>query len=120
MIIKTLIGVFLSVGLLYYFFPIIEVCGISMFPTYRDNEFIIGTRLFRKRSLKIGDVVMYHPPNGRKRVVIKRIHDIDLSAGVMFCVGDNEDESYDSRDYGFVSLNRIVCIPIKQRKQKER
>lgn len=114
------IGVFFIAGLIYYLFPIIEVCGISMFPTYKDGEFIVGTRLFRKKHIKAGDVVMFHPPNDKRRVVIKRVVEIHQYPPLMYCVGDNAEESYDSRNYGFVNLDRLVCIPIKQRNKSRK
>ena len=87
---------------------------------FLDGEIIFATRLYRKSKLKVGDVVVYYAPNEKRRIVIKRIAEIDTNVGVMYCLGDNADESYDSRVYGYVPLNRLICKPITQRKQKVR
>lgn len=109
------------VGVIYYLFPVITVCGDSMFPTYCDGEIVFGTRIFCRSKLKRGDVVLYHAPNDKKRIVIKRIEEVREGAGVMYCLGDNLDASHDSRFYGYVALSKVVCKPIKQRaKQKGR
>lgn len=117
--IRWLFFIIIVGAVIYYLFPLVTVCGVSMFPTYIDGEVILATRLFRKSHLKVGDVVIYYAPNTEeKRIVIKRVS--ELKEGVMFCLGDNADESYDSRMYGYVSLDRLICKPIKQRKQKVR
>lgn len=118
--IKWLFLIFILLAVIYYLFPIITICGSSMYPTYVDGEIIFSTRLYRKSKLKVGDVVVYYAPNEKRRIVIKRIAEIDLNAGVMYCLGDNADESCDSRVYGYVSLDRLICKPIMQRKQKVR
>ena len=118
--IRWLFLIFILVAVIYYLFPIITICGCSMFPTYIDGEIIFATRLYRKSKLKAGDVVVYYAPNEKRRIVIKRIAEIDTNVGVMYCLGDNADESCDSRVYGYVSLNRLICKPITQRKQKVR
>ena len=115
MIVLIIVGVLLIL-LCYYLFPIIQVCGCSMYPTYRDGEIIFGTRLYRD-ELKVGDVILYKSPTDEKRIVVKRIHSI-LDDGrdlYFYCLGDNADCSYDSRHYGYVSSKRIVCKVINQR-----
>lgn len=102
---------------LHYLFPIIQVIGDSMYPTYLDGEIIFGTRLFRKSKLKKGDVVLYECPTDDK-TVIKRIDCVDKrSNGLYFyCLGDNPPKSHDSRYYGFVSSKKLVCKVINQRR----
>lgn len=103
--------------LLHYLFPVIKVCGDSMYPTYNDGEVIIGTRLFRKSKLKKEDVVLYRCPNEESRIVIKRVYKVkDLSGDLYFYfMGDNSRYSHDSRHYGYVSHRNIVCKVIDQR-----
>lgn len=126
MILKVIIYVCLAVGVLYYLFPIIQVVGDSMSPTYNDSEFLICTRVFYKSKLKVGDVIVYHSPEGR--IVIKRIEKIlrdkvifnktlfNESDTYYFCVGDNLEHSHDSRVYGYISSKSIVCKVIDQRR----
>ena len=119
MIILTILFITVVLGILYYLFPAIQVCGVSMYPTYIDGEIIFGTRLYRKCNLKIGDVILYKSPTEEKKVVIKRISDCkkdDRGNRYYFCLGDNSDFSYDSRNYGFISSKRIMCKVIDQRR----
>jgi signal peptidase I len=104
--------------ILLFFFPIIRVSGDSMYPTYKDKEFLIGIRIFSKKNLQRGDVILYTDPTDDTRTVIKRIQTIsrlDNGQILLFCVGDNVSNSYDSRNYGFISSSKIVCKPISQR-----
>lgn len=98
-------------------FPIITVCGNSMYPTYHDGEILIGNSLYPKKKLKMGDVILYYAPNSDKRIVIKRIHHHFKSNGVIYfyCLGDNPSESHDSRNYGYISQADIICKVVNQR-----
>lgn len=113
--IVVIIAVILFV--LYHLFPLIQVCGDSMYPTYLDSEIIFGTKLYRKSKLKKGDVILYKSPN-ENRTVIKRIDEIKIERGItyFYCLGDNSEHSYDSRNYGFISSKSLVCKVINQRR----
>lgn len=102
---------------LHHVFPIIQVIGDSMYPTYLDGEIIVGTRLFRKSKLKKGDVVLYVCPTDNK-TVIKRIDCVEKRSNglYIYCLGDNPPKSHDSRYYGFVSSKNLVCKVINQRR----
>lgn len=105
-------------GCIYYILPLIRVIGDSMFPTYLNEEVIVGTRIYRKSKLKTGDVIIYKTPTDGK-IVIKRIDYIiwcNNKIDYVFCLGDNADHSYDSRHYGFVPSENIVCKVINQRR----
>lgn len=93
-----------------YLFPLICVCEISMLPTFQDQEIIIGTRVFRRSKIKVGDIVIYHSPNNYRRIVIKRV--AEIREGFIYCVGDNKMHSYDSRNYGWVPLKNVICKPL--------
>ena len=112
MIAVIVISIIVLLGILYYLFPLIQVVGDSMFPTYYDQEIVIGNRLYPKSKLKSGDVVVYKSPEDEYRVVIKRIDKIrtDRNGNRMFyCLGDNSECSHDSRHYGFVHSKNLVC-----------
>ena len=116
-----ILAIIILFGVLYYLFPIIQVIGDSMFPTYLDQEFIFGRRLYLKSRLKKGDVVVYKSPDDNNRIVIKRIAYINRTLSgelVFYFLGDNSKCSHDSRDYGFVSHKNLVCKVVNQRHRK--
>ena len=103
--------------ILIYSFPIVYICGNSMYPTYKDGEKILSTRLFFPDNLKVGDVVIFIPPSkthDEVQFVIKRVQYINDN-GKFFLVGDNLDGSYDSRDYGYVDKSHLISKAIKPR-----
>ena len=118
--IKLIIGVVLLIFVLLYFFPVIQICGYSMFPTLTDGEFYLGRRVFRKNLCKRGEIYVYKPPySGREeRYVIKRLHEIYVDKygkTHYYFLGDNSDDSYDSRYYGYVPSHNIVAHIVKKR-----
>ena len=130
-IVLIIVVVIVVLGLLLYLFPVIQVCGNSMSPTYTDGEYIWGRRLYRKSKLKKGDVIIYTCPHDGQ-TVIKRIGEIiRLNSGqfkgsdienklVFYCYGDNPSQSFDSRNYGGVLQNYLICKAITQRTKVER
>lgn len=102
------------IALIVYIFPLIQVCGDSMYPTLKDGDIVIGCRLF---SIKENSIYVFHPPVGEKYVV-KRLTQISPYTSKLFFEGDNSDFSYDSRMYGYVSRNKVVakCLFIIHRK----
>ena len=88
-----------------------------MYPTYKDGEKILSTRLFFPDNLKVGDVVIFTPPSkthDEVQFVIKRVQYINDN-GKFFLVGDNLEGSYDSRDYGYVDKSHLISKAIKSR-----
>ena len=118
-VIICIVSVLILFGVLYYLFPVIQITGDSMSPTYHDGEIIIGTRLYKKDNLEVGDVVLYESPTEKGRIVIKRIdHFMNENGNLyLYFLGDNADCSYDSRYYGFVSSKNLVCKVINQRRK---
>lgn len=96
----------LVIAFLIYAFPVIQVCGDSMYPTFNDGDIILGCRLLK--DFKVGNVFIYTPPVGEK-YVIKRLTQISSITGKLFFEGDNSDNSYDSRMYGYISRDKIVA-----------
>lgn len=99
---------------LFFMFPIVQVIGNSMYPTYKDNEFLISTRFFTAKGIVKGDVLCFRKEG---KVVIKRVADIHWEGKecTIYFLGDNSENSYDSRYYGWVSSKTIICKPLVQR-----
>ena len=93
------------IAILYYVFPVIQVCGDSMYPTFKDGDIIIGCRLC---SIERNEVYVFHPPVGEK-YVIKRLTQVSSTTNKLFFEGDNPDHSYDSRMYGYVARDKVVA-----------
>ena len=88
-----------------------------MTPTYAPNEILRSKRIFSRKKLDVGDVVVVKfkkdfPIEGQ-RIVIKRISDI--KGNKIFLLGDNADASYDSRYYGYVPVSFVMCYIKDQR-----
>ena len=121
MIILIVAVVVLIVVGIYHYFPLIQVIGDSMYPTYKEGEIILGTRLYKKSNLKAGDVVLFRCNYDDNRIVIKRIDHIVKKGDepkLFYFLGDNPDHSYDSRCYGYVSSKNLVCKVINQRRKQ--
>ena len=110
MIIASIVmAICLIITILIFLFPIIRICGYSMFPTLSDGEFYFGKRVLRKSKCKIGEIYVYRPPyeDDEEKFVIKRL--ADIKDGKYFFLGDNADDSYDSRYYGYVPIKNVVA-----------
>lgn len=95
---------FLMTVLLYICFPIVRVCGSSMYPTLKDGEIYIGRRVFRKSKCRTNEIYVFKPPyeSREEKFVIKRLISVE-EGKCYFFTGDNANESYDSRSYGYVN-----------------
>lgn len=122
-IIKWLFFILIVCGVIYYLFPLVNVCGLSMFPTYIDDEIIFSTRLFRKRKIKVGDVIVFKHPYVKGRLLIKRVADLyyDKKGKLqsIYFLGDNSSDSYDSRNFGYVLTKDLVSKVLFSRKKVE-
>ncbi|MCW5961162.1 MAG: nickel-type superoxide dismutase maturation protease [Pyrinomonadaceae bacterium] len=77
--------------------------GNSMFPTMRDGEEVL---VDRNAEVKVGDIVVAKHPIEQTTEVVKRIDRIN-ERGHFFLIGDNPDDSNDSRHFGAVSVEYI-------------
>ena len=94
------------------------VCGNSMNPTYKDGEYLFSLPTsFNK--IKEGDVLIFRTPYDQKRVVIKRVALKCTKTKELFFLGDNLDDSYDSRNYGFVPYKYVLGKVTDQRQKGE-
>ena len=120
-VLYVLLAIILLFLVFLYFFPLVQICGYSMFPTMTDNEFYLGKRVFLKKKCKVGEIYVYIPPyeDRGERYVIKRLSEIYTAPdGTIkyYFLGDNTEDSYDSRYYGFVDSRSVVAhIVLKKR-----
>ena len=87
--------------------------GTSMEPAYGPGDRLLVNRLaLRVRAPRAGDVVVLRDPEDGRRFLLKRIaHAPDGAApvpGQFHVLGDNAEESRDSRDFGPVARRHIV------------
>ena len=76
--------------------------GKSMNPTLKDGELVL---VDREAAVEVGDIVVAKHPFGQNEIV-KRIERIN-ERGHYFLVGDNPDDSDDSRHFGAVTREYI-------------
>ena len=82
-------------------FSRLQVVGTSMIPTLQPGQFLISWNWFI--NLKVGDLVVI---NQNKRLMVKRITKIKVDQ--FFVIGDNLPQSTDSRQFGWISKDKIV------------
>lgn len=120
LVFSLLVVLFILFSLL---FPPILFDGESMCPTYDDHEVVRGTRLFNKKKFKVGHIYVYERTDdyGQTYIVIKRLSKILINShGVyLYFLGDNTKNSTDSRDYGYVSSDKVIAKVLNPRKKKE-
>ena len=104
-----LLGICLAIFIFFFFFPIVQICGYSMFPTLTDGEFYLGIRVLHKSKCEVGKIYVYKPPyaSEQEKFVIKRL--ARIKDGKYYFLGDNEIDSYDSRYYGYVDSDNVVA-----------
>ena len=78
--------------------------GDSMSPCLKNGDEVL---IKKPTNLKIGDVVLANHPFKKSVKILKRISEID-SNGKYFLIGDNPNESTDSRTFGAISLNEVL------------
>jgi nickel-type superoxide dismutase maturation protease len=83
-------------------FFIRRVEGLSMAPTFTPGRIVFAWRL---RKPRVGDVVIVRHHHLE---LIKRISQIDGDR--VYLLGDNPDESTDSREYGWLSVASVMGI----------
>ncbi|HSE29468.1 MAG TPA: S26 family signal peptidase [Candidatus Saccharimonadales bacterium] len=79
-----------------------RVNGASMHPNLPHGKLILASKI---RKPRVGDVVVVKHHSVE---VLKRVH--DLKNGLVYLLGDNPDESTDSRHYGWLPVERIKAV----------
>lgn len=74
-----------------------------MNPTLKDGEVVL---VDREAEIEVGDIVVAKHPIEQTSEVVKRVASIN-DRGHYFLIGDNPDDSVDSRHYGAVTRNYI-------------
>ena len=77
--------------------------GKSMNPALKDGEVVL---VERDAAIEVGDIVVAKHPFERDSEVVKRVERIN-ERGHYFLVGDNLEESSDSRHFGAVTREYI-------------
>jgi nickel-type superoxide dismutase maturation protease len=77
--------------------------GRSMNPTLKDGEVVL---VDRDGTIEVGDIVVAKHPIEQNSEVVKRVSRIN-EQGNYFILGDNLDDSIDSRHYGAVTREYI-------------
>lgn len=105
----VVLGICLALFIFLFFFPVVKICGYSMFPTLTDGEFYLSKRVLNKSKCTVGDIYVFRPPyySEEEKFVIKRL--ADIKDGKYFFLGDNAEDSYDSRYYGYVNSDNVVA-----------
>ena len=84
------------------------VTGFSMFPILKPGEeVLVDTRAYCHCLPEIGDMVVAEHPHRQDLRIIKWVSFVD-EKGDCFLVGENREESSDSRSFGFVSSQQII------------
>lgn len=80
------------------------VCeGKSMNPTLKDGEVVL---VDREAEIEVGDIVVAKHPFEKNVELVKRVERIN-EQGNYFLIGDNLEDSNDSRHFGAVSREYI-------------
>ncbi|MBO8161092.1 MAG: S26 family signal peptidase [Thermosipho sp. (in: Bacteria)] len=111
MIVVIIIAVLIAI---LYIFPLARVIGNSMYPILHEGDILLCSRIYK---LKTGNIYVYKSPVSDK-LVIKRLRHLKFEDNKVYCffIGDNPEESYDSRNYGYVNAENIIARVIWQPK----
>lgn len=88
----------------------VRVQGNSMLPTFADGDEIL---IKENAEISPDDIVFSKHPKYNERKIIKRISEID-EKGLLFLIGDNLEESTDSRHFGKINSKLLIGKIVKR------
>ncbi len=92
------------------FFPflIFKIKGESMLPTLKEGDYVL---ILKTSKIKQNDIILLRDPrNGH--AVVKRV--LSIKPREYFVIGDNPEQSTDSRHFGWVGKNLVVGKVVKR------
>ncbi len=96
------LGIILSIAIvLGNWFGLVTVNGNSMAPTFSPNEKLLMTKWLG--TIEVGEVIVFKKED---EILIKRV--TVASSEYVFVMGDNLDNSTDSRSFGFIPISSII------------
>ena len=84
----------------------LRVVGSSMKPSVNDGDLVVYRPI--SSSLKEGQIVVIKHPEKKSKLIIKRIHEMNLHG--VDVRGDNHSLSVDSRQFGLISRDLIIGV----------
>ncbi len=85
-----------------------RVVGNSMAPLLKQgDEVLLDPRAYHGHLPKVDEIVVAWHPNSADLKIVKRVAFVDED-GCCFLVGDNRQESEDSRTFGLIPTDRIL------------
>lgn len=87
----------------------VVVADESMVPTLRPGDRLrVDRGAYRGRPPEVGEIVILVDPEDPTRWLVKRVAQVDLSAGTVDVRGDAGDVARDSRRFGPVPFDSLV------------
>ncbi len=81
----------------------------SMLPTLRPGDrLLVDCRAYRDRPPRVGEVVVLVDPEDAARWLVKRVSQVDPSAGSVEVRGDAAESARDSRRFGPVPTSSLI------------
>ena len=99
-----------------------KIASTSMAPAVLKGDRVFADKTaYRRNTPKKGDIIVFVYPDDRSKVFIKRIEGLSgdfvvstgsvgeqVPHGMIYVLGDNKDQSIDSREFGFVPLRDVI------------
>ena len=97
-------------------FKIIKIVGPSMDPTFHSGDFVLIRKISKNWDrIKQGDVLAFRQKTHKGKILmVKRVHEINQSTRTCYVLGDNPDQSIDSRNFGSISCESVLGIVIRR------